>query len=386
MIGWFTVAFLTTSLLLIIATLIWYGIIKILPLMYQTATRIEHLRLYHTMQKDVASICKDIGAGKVLDVGAGTGYLSLPLSKFHNVVALDASLDMLEYAKKVAKKRKSLIYPVVGMAEALPFKSQSFDLVVSSFALHHFSNLTMTLQEMMRVLKPEGHLILMDIAGGSLVSELHRVVTDQIFRMLSGQNWQGYYYLDFDILKQWLTQAGLKVKSMATYSHPLPRKLIHLVNPTPQIKIRPFFSCYRYRMGMSDEAKVMMFRAKVLDLKPGRLSSSGYYPLLVKPFLEILAGNLYLGKRLLTYGLQHFGINLSEHLISAIDTISFYTPTLHEEVGVATDRIKEFAMMRGCDMCGVLDMEYVREKTSVSLTSLASRAIVVGKSTLNLED
>lgn len=220
MIGWFSIVFLATSLLLIVAALIWYGIIKILPLMYQTATHIEHLRLYHYMQENVVSMCKDIEAGRVLDVGAGTGYLSLPLSKSYSVVALDASLDMLKYTQKIAKKRKSCIYLTQGMAEVLPFKNQIFDVVVSSFALHHFSNLTTFLLEMARVLRSEGYLILMDIAGGTLASELHRVVTDQIFRMLSGQDWQGYYYLDFDILKQWLAQSGFKVKKCDNLSSP----------------------------------------------------------------------------------------------------------------------------------------------------------------------
>lgn len=384
--GWFALAFLATSLLLILAALIWYGIIEILPLMYQTTTRIEHLRLYRAMQHDVVSVCKDIERGKVLDVGAGTGYLSLPLSKSHPVVAVDASLDMLKYAQRIAKRHKSYIYPVVGMAEALPFKDDSFDAVVSSFALHHFSNLTTSLMGMARVLKTAGYLVLMDIAGRSLASELHRIVTDQVFRMLSRQKWQGYYYLDFDVLKQWLSQSGLEVKNVAVYPHPLPRRLIHLVKIASRIHMKSFSTYYRYGMGMSDEAKVMMFRTKALGLKMRKISSFDYYLMLVKPFFEILAGNLYLGKRLLTHGLQHLVINLSERLISSVDTISFYTPTLSENPRVAAERVKKFAMTKGCDVCGIVDMEYIREKTSVSLAPSASRALIIGKGTLDLED
>lgn len=139
-------------------------------------------------------------------------------------------------------------------------------------------------------------------------------------------------------------------------------------------------------MGISDEAKIMMFRAKALDLKMRKPSNFGYYLMLVKPFFEILAGNLYLGKRLLTHGLQHFAINLSERLINRIDTISFYTPTLSESSHLATSKVKKFAILKGCDMCGVVDMEYVRRKTSILLAPFAKRALIIGKSTLNLED
>lgn len=386
MMYWFLVAFLATTLLLILSTLIWYGIIKLLPLMYQAATRIEHLRIYRSMQKDVVSICKDMEPGRMLDVGAGTGYLSLPLSKSNFVVALDANLDMLSYAQKIAKRHKSYIFPVQGMAETLPFRDESFDAVVSSFALHHFFNLTTSLLEMIRVLRPGGYLILMDIAGGTLASELHRVVTDQLFRMLSGQSWQGYYYLDFNILKQWLIQTGLEVKNLTSYPHPLPRKLIHLVKTESRIRVRPFSSYYRYEMGMSDEARVMMLRAKAIGLKIRKLSNFGYYLILIKPFFEILAGNLYLGKRLLTFGLQHFLINLSERFIIRLDTLSFYKPVLTENVYVATEKIKKFAILKGCDMCGIVDMEYVRRKISIPLAPFAKRALIIGKSTLNLEN
>ncbi len=90
-------------------------------------------------------------AGSVLDLGCGTGYHFESLSKYGKVYGLDISPKLIY----IAKKKNNLL--VVADAQYLPFKDESFDIVVSIFgALNHVKNIDKTLFEIKRVLKREG--------------------------------------------------------------------------------------------------------------------------------------------------------------------------------------------------------------------------------------
>ncbi|MCX6780475.1 MAG: class I SAM-dependent methyltransferase, partial [Candidatus Magasanikbacteria bacterium] len=77
-------------------------------------------------QNKFLPILGDLKDKKVLDVGAGTGRLSILLSKAGAAVtALDVSDEML----KVLKNKDEKIETIVGDAESLPFEDSSFDIV-----------------------------------------------------------------------------------------------------------------------------------------------------------------------------------------------------------------------------------------------------------------
>ncbi len=79
---------------------------------------------------------------KVLDVGCGTGLSSMLFSCFK--VGVDPTFELLQQARKRM--------PVIqGVAESLPFKDNSFDIVVCLTALHNFSDPQRALLEMKRV-------------------------------------------------------------------------------------------------------------------------------------------------------------------------------------------------------------------------------------------
>ena len=79
---------------------------------------------------------------KLLDVGCGTGLSSLLFNC--QKVGIDPTFELLEQAKKRM--------PVVqGIAEQLPFKDNSFDIVICLTALHNFTDPQRALLEMKRV-------------------------------------------------------------------------------------------------------------------------------------------------------------------------------------------------------------------------------------------
>lgn len=102
----------------------------------------------------------DIKNKKILDVGAGTGRLSLELSKMGaDVVALDISPEML----KILKRKNFRIQTVVGDVENLPFPNDSFDVVTAAFLIVHLKNPERFFDEAYRVLKDGGKLLVSNI-------------------------------------------------------------------------------------------------------------------------------------------------------------------------------------------------------------------------------
>jgi ubiquinone/menaquinone biosynthesis C-methylase UbiE len=94
---------------------------------------------------------------QVLDVACGTGVLARTIADrvgSAGVVGVDVNEGMLAVAKQKAPE----IEWRHGRAEALPFASASFDVVVSQFGLMFFEDRRAALEEMLRVLRPGGRL------------------------------------------------------------------------------------------------------------------------------------------------------------------------------------------------------------------------------------
>jgi ubiquinone/menaquinone biosynthesis C-methylase UbiE len=97
----------------------------------------------------------------VLDVATGTGAILHSLCPSVKLgIGIDISVKMLLATKKKLKKCENVTPLVVGRGESLPFHERSFDLITCRNGLHHFLDPTLGLDEMHRVLKPAGHILL----------------------------------------------------------------------------------------------------------------------------------------------------------------------------------------------------------------------------------
>lgn len=117
--------------------------------------------------------------GWLLDIGAGPGGIPLKIAaRLPNlrVVGLDYSLNMIRAARLAAAKQglTGRAHFLVGDAYRLAFPDTCFDLVISNSVLHHLVNPVALLDEMARVARPDGAVLLRDLRRpGRLVFPLH---------------------------------------------------------------------------------------------------------------------------------------------------------------------------------------------------------------------
>lgn len=131
-------------------------------------------------------IAADIAAGtphgaRVLDIGTGPGHLLVALGHRRpdlDLTGVDVSAEMVDVATRRLSGFGDRARAVTGDAGALPFPDDGFDLVVTSFSLHHWPDVPAAAAEIGRVLRPGGH------AG---VYDFRRAPFDDLARTVAGQ-------------------------------------------------------------------------------------------------------------------------------------------------------------------------------------------------------
>ena len=117
----------------------------------------------HSLRKKILKIIQENNYKNILDVCCGRGNQLKMLQK-HGIPAtgIDLSKEMLEVAKSGEVKAHCLEQN----AENIDFRENSFDLVMTTFALHEKSNESARkiLNEMIRVSQKNGHLMIVDYA------------------------------------------------------------------------------------------------------------------------------------------------------------------------------------------------------------------------------
>jgi ubiquinone/menaquinone biosynthesis C-methylase UbiE len=161
------------------------------------------------------------GDEQILDLATGTGRVARPVAKrlkTGRVVGVDQALAMLD----VGHQHEDLIphyYQSAGEADALPFKSNSFDRAFVSFSLHHFRNPEGVVKEVLRVLKNGARFVVLDPvieeAKDSVDVALEAKI-NQVFRRTHGNDFR---FHTASSIHRLLTKAGYRVPRTSVVSY-----------------------------------------------------------------------------------------------------------------------------------------------------------------------
>ena len=137
---------------------------------------------YRRNRKSIAQVGKrfvkilkscDFTKGKVLDVGCGFATIPIEIAKEFagtKITGVDLSEPLLEIGRNHAKRHglENQIDLLNGDVQKLQFEASSFDVVINSFLLHIVGDPIQMLNEIERVAKPDGCIVMTDLRRGFL--------------------------------------------------------------------------------------------------------------------------------------------------------------------------------------------------------------------------
>lgn len=152
---------------------------------------------------------KEIKPQQVLDVATGTADVALLTYKIlqpQKIIGIDISEGMLNIGKKKIEEQnlQHVIQLQKGDSEKIDFNDNTFDAITVAFGVRNFENLEKGLQEMLRVLKPNGKLVIMECTQPKQFAfkgfyNIYMNIIAPRFGKMFAKNKQAYQYLNNSI-------------------------------------------------------------------------------------------------------------------------------------------------------------------------------------------
>ncbi len=145
---------------------------------WYASTRSKDMSDFRRAACDVARRLAD--GARVLEVAPGPGFFAIELAKLGDfrISGLDISHTMVEIAGENARKAGVHVDFSWGNASNMPFADESFDFVYCSAAFKNFSAPVKALDELYRVLRPDGEALIHDLSRNCSVAEIDRFVRE----------------------------------------------------------------------------------------------------------------------------------------------------------------------------------------------------------------
>jgi demethylmenaquinone methyltransferase/2-methoxy-6-polyprenyl-1,4-benzoquinol methylase len=170
-----------------------------LPARYDALAEVLSFAQNKRWRRELVSHLSSHHPGSILDVATGTGGVAIALAAQTEarITGVDISDTMLERGRARVQKANlaGRISLTPARAEALPFASESFDAVSFTYLLRYVAEPATTVAELVRVIKPGGHMASLDFYVPSNVAWLAawraytRLVLPAAGWLLGGRPW-----------------------------------------------------------------------------------------------------------------------------------------------------------------------------------------------------
>lgn len=144
---------------------------------------------FQRLAERVCTLAQPGERDEVVDLGAGTGLLTLALApRVRSVQAVDSSSPMLGRLSELASNAHlTNVVPVVADLRSLPLADESVNLAVSNYAFHHLDDggKELALSEVRRVLVPGGRLVVCDMMFALSLGQRDRTLIFGKLRQIS---------------------------------------------------------------------------------------------------------------------------------------------------------------------------------------------------------
>ncbi|MBN1872199.1 MAG: methyltransferase domain-containing protein [Candidatus Omnitrophica bacterium] len=125
---------------------------------------LQHLVFRNSHDMFIRHINSEKRPLKILDVGCGTGEFAMKLKGGRQDIqmfGIDISPEMIGIARKKSKSQSGFDFRV-GDVENLPYENNTFDYITCAHSFHHYPNKSKAVRQMFRVLKDDGHIMIID--------------------------------------------------------------------------------------------------------------------------------------------------------------------------------------------------------------------------------
>jgi demethylmenaquinone methyltransferase/2-methoxy-6-polyprenyl-1,4-benzoquinol methylase len=187
---------------------------------YDLLNDLQSFGFHRAWKRRVAGLAQVKAGDRALDLCCGTGDIAFALAqRGAETVGLDFSEKMLEVAQARLKnsKTKTLNLKFLhGDAQQLPFPDNSFDAVTVGYGLRNLSSWEKGVEEMFRVAKPGGRIVILDFGKPQnpvwrKIYFTHLRCSVPLIGLFFCGNAQAYAYI-LESLKHFPAQAGVEEK------------------------------------------------------------------------------------------------------------------------------------------------------------------------------
>ena len=171
---------------------------------YDFINDIITFRMHRIWKNDIKKLVHVLKPKKILDVATGTADIAISLTDINDckIIGIDISSKMLEVGNKKLKNLNSNHNTIleIGNAEKLKYVDNFFDVITIGYGVRNFINLKKSLDEIYRVLKFDGSLIILETSTPSnyIFKSIYLIYTKVYVRLIGwifSKNFFAYYYL-----------------------------------------------------------------------------------------------------------------------------------------------------------------------------------------------